>query len=67
MLAAPAWLQFRFGARDILVEGLDGFGFEFHAEAKAGACGPDNKDKKEPGQLQSAPTGFLAAASTTSR
>jgi hypothetical protein len=67
MLATPARLQPCFGAGDVTVERLDGFRLEIDGAAETGAGGPDNKDEKELRQLQSAPTGFLAAASTTSR
>ena len=67
MFAAPARLHFCFGARDVAVKSLDGFRLQIDGETKTGASGQNGNDEKEPGQLQSAPTGFLAAASTTSR
>jgi hypothetical protein len=38
MFAAPAGLHFCFGARDIAIEGFDGFGLEIEggAETRAG-------------------------------
>jgi hypothetical protein len=67
MLAAPARLQPGFGTGDVMIERLDSFRLEINGETETGAGGPENNDEKELRQLQSAPTGFLAAASTTSR
>jgi len=65
MFAAPARLHSCIGGGDIVIERFRGFGLEIHGETDTG--GNDNQDGKVPDQLQSAPTGFLAAAATTSR
>ena len=67
MLAAPARLHLRVGVGDVTIESFDGFRFQIDGETDTGAERQNDNDEKQPGQLQSAPTGFLAAASTTSR
>jgi len=67
MLATPARLHFCVRARNVAIECLDGFRLQIDGETMAGDGRQNNKDDKEPRQFQSAPTGLLAAASTTSR
>jgi hypothetical protein len=67
ILAAPARLHFGFCACDVAIEGLDGLGFQIDGGADTGAQGQSANDENQPDQVQSAPTNFLAVASTTSR
>ncbi len=66
-LAAPAWLQLCFVLAMYRSNASMGFLLEIHGETKTGAGGQNNNDENDPGQVQSAPTGRLVAAATTSR
>src|SRR5208283_1961010 len=67
VLPAPARLHSRLDRCDVLLVRLDGLGLQIDGKTAPGRYREAQKEQRTANPLQFAPTGFFAAASTTSR